>query len=171
VLTGFRASGKTRVGKLLAQRLAWDFLDSDEMLTRRLGCSISAAVARHGWAWFREREERLLRELCGRVRLVLATGGGAILHDQAWRGLRRSAITIWLRAREETLLARLAGDRQSGAQRPSLTGRSPVEEIRDVLRERTPLYRQGSDFAVDTDGRSPKEVVDEIIMQVNRFGP
>ena len=166
VLTGFRATGKSLVGQLLADRLAMVFLDTDTLLCRRIGCSVAECVIEYGWERFRQLEENLLLELSKKSGVVIATGGGAVLHEQAWRSLRHGSASIWLRAEERTIVNRLETDEHSLHQRPSLTGKDPRCEIKQLLEERVPLYRSGADFAVQTDGRTPKELVDEIERQL-----
>ncbi len=160
ILTGYRACGKSLIGRLLAQRLGLDFLDMDKEIEAREGCTVSAMVARHGWPYFRERERLLLAELSTRERLVVASGGGAIMHEEVWQRLRETALVVWLTADTATIAARLAGDAATAGQRPSLTGGNVIREIEGVLAERTPLYEKGSDLAVDTGRRSPAEIVD-----------
>lgn len=161
-LTGYRATGKSAVGRLLASRLGRPFLDMDRLIEERQGCTIKELVAARGWPHFREEERKLLAELAGRAGLVVATGGGAILHRQAWAALRASGLVVWLTADRETICRRLAADAATEGQRPSLTGRDIEEEVAGVLAERTPLYREGSDLAIDTACRSPEEIVREI---------
>jgi len=162
LLTGFRATGKSLVGRLLADRLALDFLDTDALLCHRIGCSVADFVAEQGWDRFREQEKHVLKDLCRRSGVVIATGGGAVLHKQEWEALRSRSAGIWLQADGQTIQHRLAADVLSEQQRPSLTGMEPALEIEAMLSERIPLYLQGSDFAVRTDGRSPGELVEEI---------
>ncbi len=156
ILTGFRATGKTVVGRELAELLGFDFLDTDEELSRRFGTRIADFVASQGWAGFRREEELLLSGLCDRKSLVLATGGGCILHREVWRRLRDNGIVVWLQATRETILHRLQADDRTGAQRPSLTGAALQEEVDALLAERIPLYRAGSDFQVRVEGHSPR---------------
>ncbi len=163
VLTGFRATGKSLVGRRLAHRLGYDFVDTDDVLCRRLGSDVAGFVARHGWERFRREERQLLAELAGRCNLVVATGGGAILHRREWRQLRDRGTVIWLQADPETIVRRIRADRNSAGQRPSLTGRDPAAETVTLLAERTPYYRQGSDLALDTVDRSPAALVEEIL--------
>ncbi len=163
VLTGFRASGKSRVGRLLARELGWRFIDTDDLLCERSGATIARMVETRGWDWFRAREERLLAELAGEKAAVIATGGGAVLHRQSWELLRRGSLVVWLRAAPGILLRRLNADSRSRDQRPSLSGGSVADEVRTLLAERTPLYRQGSDLAVDTDVRAPEAIAREIL--------
>ncbi|HFQ89171.1 MAG TPA: shikimate kinase [Desulfobulbus sp.] len=163
VLTGFRATGKSVLGRELARRLGYGFLDTDELLCRRLGCAVAEYVALHGWQGFREQERLLLAELAGSRELVIATGGGAILHHPQWQRLRQGAVVVWLQADAETIVRRMATDRATAGQRPSLTGADPATETRALLAERTPLYAAGSDLAVDTVGRPPGALVEEIL--------
>lgn len=163
ILTGYRATGKSAVGRLLADRLGRPFLDMDRLLEERQGCTIKELVAARGWPAFREAERQLLLELAGRTGLVIATGGGAILSREAWAALRRSGLVVWLTADRDTICRRLAADAATDGQRPSLTGRSVEEEVAGVLAERELLYREGSDLAIDTGCRPPEKIVDEIV--------
>jgi shikimate kinase len=162
ILTGYRATGKSVVGRMLAERLARAFLDMDRLIEERQGCSIRDLVAARGWPHFREVERKLLEELADRRDLVIATGGGAILHRQAWAALRASGLVVWLTADRQTICRRLASDGATEGQRPSLTGRGIEEEVAGVLAEREPLYREGSDLTIDTACRSVEEIVREI---------
>lgn len=162
VLTGFRATGKTSVGRALARELGYDFLDTDRVLTTRMGCSITEHVARHGWDSFRELEKSLLAELCSRDELVIATGGGAITHSEQWERLAEDSLVVWLRADAATIRARMTKDLKSDTQRPSLTGANPTDEVIELLRERTPMYRSGSHVALDTEGMSIARLVSRI---------
>ena len=163
ILTGFRATGKSLVGRMLANQLGLDFCDTDTLLCERSGLSVREFVDRFGWSDFRQREEQLLLSLRCLSSVVIATGGGVILHEQAWRSLRKKSIIFWLRADCATIEQRLALDENSCHLRPSLTGEDLPEEIRDQLVRRAPLYLRGSDIAIDTDGRSPAELVQEMI--------
>lgn len=166
LLTGFRATGKSLVGQLLADTLDMEFLDTDALLCRRFSCSVTESVGKYGWDRFRQQEEQLLLNLCQRTDVVIATGGGAILHERAWQLLRRQSFCIWLQADETTILQRLRGDDQSEHQRPSLTGEDPGLEVKTLLTERTPLYRKGSDLTLLTDGCTPQGLVDKIKLQL-----
>jgi shikimate kinase len=146
-LVGYRASGKTTVGRLLAERLGWPFVDADRALEQRLGCPIPAWFARAGEASFREREAGCLAELlAGEAPLVLATGGGAVLREANRRLLRsRGGLVVYLEADAPTLQARLRAD---AGGRPSLTGKDVAEEVPMLLEQRVPLYREVAHRAV-----------------------
>ena len=166
VLTGFRATGKTAVGQALARLTGFRFLDTDQELCERMGCSIADAVSQQGWPYFREQERTLLRELPSWQETIIATGGGAILHQDAWEELHRDAFVVWLRTDLSTTLARLALDHKTAAQRPALgrqeDAQNPAQEISAILEEREPLYRVGSDLVLDTEGKTPEELAGEI---------
>jgi len=162
LLTGFRATGKSLIGQLFADRIGWEFLDTDALLCVQTGYTVAAYVEQFGWQRFRQMENRLLLDLCTRTSVVIATGGGAILHEQAWRILRKKSIVIWLDAGVQTIENRLMADAYSKHQRPSLTGEEPHQEIGALVAERAPLYKKGSDFVVMTDGRSPADLIMDI---------
>ncbi len=163
ILTGYRASGKTLVGHILASRLGIGFLDTDAEIQKRQGQSIAEMVAAHGWPFFRALEKKMLAELAGREELVIATGGGAIMHEEEWQRLKESGLVVWLQADPATIGQRLAADAASHGQRPSLTGSDVLAEISDLLATREPFYRKGSHLAVDTVNRSAEEIADQIL--------
>lgn len=158
ILTGYRATGKSTVGRLVAEELGFAFLDTDQELEKRLGRPISTVVAEQGWPFFRQQENELLLELAHRQSTVIATGGGAILHRKAWQRLLASSLVVWLTAPVAVIHQRLMDDAASAGQRPSLTGANILDEVRAVLFEREPLYRQGSHLAIDTTDNDPAAV-------------
>lgn len=158
VLVGFMAAGKTTVGRLLAERLRWDFVDLDERIRERSGRSVPELFAELGEAAFRDEERRAARELLARERCVAAAGGGAFAQPETRALLSQGALTIWLRAGLETLLARLP---QDGA-RPLAANRARIPAL---LAERESSYRL-ADLSVDTDSASPQDVVETIVRLV-----
>jgi shikimate kinase len=164
ILTGFRATGKSSVGKTLAKRLGFDFVDTDKAIEMRQGETIAEMVARGGWELFRSKEKEILQELVVAKNLVIAAGGGAVMHEEAWAELRKNSLAVWLTASPETICARLAEDSATEGQRPSLTDKGTMNEIAMVLKERQELYREGSDLSLSTEGRTPLELA-EIIFQ------
>jgi shikimate kinase len=165
-LIGYRGSGKSTVAPALAARLGWDWIDADVELERRAGRSIRDIFATDGEGEFRRREREVLVDLLRRTRFVLAAGGGAILNPETRRELRQAGPVIWLVASPETLAARLAADPTSATQRPSLTGRNRLDEIKDVLEQREPWYRETATLVVSTENRTMEEIVDEILLQL-----
>lgn len=166
VLIGYRGTGKSAVGRLIADRLDLAFYDADELVEKRGGQSIQEMVAAKGWEFFREREKDVIRELSGIDAAVIATGGGAVLDPENVRLLKRKGRLIWLVADAQTVIARMQADTNSEQRRPSLTGREPADETVAVIAARTPFYREAADLCVDTSGKSPDEIVDEICLEL-----
>lgn len=159
VFTGFRGTGKSAVGRKIAELTGFIFVDTDDTLEQELGCTVCDYVKQAGWPAFREQERRLLSRLAGVRGAVIATGGGAIMHQTEWQGLRQNSWVIWLRAKAATIRQRLDQDCETATQRPSLTGCDPLAEIESVLATREPLYRAGSDVSIETDDRTQEEIV------------
>jgi shikimate kinase len=160
VLIGMRGVGKTAVGRLLADELGRSFVDMDDLIVKRAGMSINDIVSRHGWSYFRELEEKVTAEVTGGPEKVVAAGGGVVTNRQNIQALKKRGIMIWLRARADTLLARIGGD----TGRPQLIpGRSWREDIEVTLAEREPLYDAAADITIDTEGDSPDGVVKTVI--------
>ncbi len=165
-LIGYRGSGKTTVGKLLAERLGWPFLDLDEQLEKRQGQSIRDIFDQHGETGFRRMESAVLKQFCGLQRHVIATGGGAILDANNRETLRNSGRVAWLTADAPTLWRRLQHDPATADRRPNLT-QGGFQEIEQLLRAREPFYRQCADCTVDTANRSPAEAATLILAYLN----
>jgi len=162
ILIGYRATGKTTVGKRLAALLGLRFLDMDHELEKRYGQSIAELVAAQGWPYFRNLEKEMLAELIGNSDQVISTGGGAILHQDIWPRLKASSLVVWLTADQQTICRRLMNDTQTASQRPALTKSDTYAEIAAVLTEREPLYRAGCHFSVDTGVLGIDEIVEMI---------
>jgi shikimate kinase len=167
-LIGYRATGKTTLARLLAERLGWDWIDADVEIERRAGKSIAQIFADDGEPAFRDLEAAVIADLCRRERLVLAAGGGASLRAENRQAMRAAGKVVWLTARPETILARMTGDVTTAARRPSLTDRAPLEEITQLLQKREPVYRESADWVVDTEGRTPRELVEEIVKETGQ---
>lgn len=169
ILIGYRATGKSTLGRALAQRLSYRFFDVDQEIESAQGQTIQRMVEQKGWPFFRKLERSCLESLIPAERMIIAPGGGAILHESVWSRLKERGLVIWLTAPVEILAARLAADTLSASQRPTLTGQDIVLEIKQVLQEREPLYRAGSHFAVDTQ-RPLEELVETILTLWNKSG-
>jgi shikimate kinase len=149
-LVGYRACGKSTVGRLVAARLAWPFIDADTVVEGRLGMPIRQFFAEHGEAAFRDAEtEALAGILAGNRPLVLATGGGAVLRD-ANRALlsAQGGLVVYLHAAADVLQTRL---RHHAGGRPSLTGGNVADEVPQLLAQRDPLYRSTAAAVVEVD--------------------
>ena len=161
VLVGPRGSGKTTVGRRLADWFGCDFADSDEELVRRDGRDIPTIFQQDGEAGFRTLEADVIAVLLARDPLVLATGGGAVTNADTRRRFRDAGEVIYLHADAATLHARTAGD----PNRPPLTDLPAEEEMAAVLAEREPLYREVSGHVVDA-GRAVDDVVNDVLCRL-----
>jgi len=160
VLIGYRGTGKSEVGALLARRLGMAYIGMDAAIVKRAGMSVPEIVAKLGWPHFRDLESAEARELAGRDNLVIDTGGGVIERPENVEVLRQNARVIWLKASVATIVARIQG----GTERPALTaGKSFTDEVAEVLERRTPLYRSAAHDEIDTDPLTPEQVADRII--------
>src|SRR4051812_3809910 len=119
-LIGYRGSGKTTVGRIVADRLGRGFLDADTAVEVTYGQSIRDIFAAEGEAGFREKESAVLGVLCGATRTVIATGGGIVLREENRNLLTRHGFVAWLSADAQTLLARIQADPTTAARRPDL---------------------------------------------------
>ncbi len=163
VLIGYRGTGKSTVGKNLAERLGRDLVSTDAEIIRRARLPVPDIVQRFGWDHFRDLESEVCRDLAGKDRLIIDTGGGAILRQQNVDSLKKNGVLIWLTADVRTITERIGGD----TQRPSLTGaKSFTEEVEEVLRERQPKYKSAANHIIETDRRSVVEVAEAILVLV-----
>jgi shikimate kinase len=162
ILIGFRASGKTSVGKKLSGLLGLPFYDTDMLIRQRTGKTVRQMVLEGGWPAFRQAERAAVASLAGKEEAVIALGGGAVMDPVNVEVLKPRGFFIWLQADEETIQERLKGDRTSAEQRPalSISGNGDEEEI---LRRRIPLYEAIADLTVDTTGVSVEAVAEEIL--------
>jgi shikimate kinase len=166
ILTGYRATGKSSIGKILADMLGFGFIDTDETIEKRQGETITEMVGRGGWDLFRRKEENLLLELARSRNKVIASGGGSVMHERAWSKLRQDALVVWLTADIKTICRRLAADGDTEDQRPPLTEMGTMDEIAMVLSQRQPLYEKSSDITIDTEGKNPEEVAEIILKKL-----
>jgi shikimate kinase len=171
-LIGLPGSGKSTVGRQLARRLSAHFVDSDQLIEQRLGCSIREYFEREGEDAFRDAEQAVLADAVARVvkddkQQVLATGGGAVLRAANRQLLKASGQVVYLRATPEDLLRRLRHDRN----RPLLQVGDPLQRLRDLFALRDPLYRETAHFHVDTGRPSVASLVNMICSQIELGGP
>ena len=163
VLVGLRCSGKTTVGSLVAAKLGWEFLDADEELVKRAGRSIADIFATDGEPFFRKLEKDVLADLCRREKLVLATGGGAVLDPENVSTMREGALVVHLDAPVDVLWTRMQTDPATGVQRPALTDLDGRAEMAAVAAKRAELYKAARHVVVDTDRLGPEKAAGAII--------
>jgi shikimate kinase len=153
-LVGMMGAGKTTVGRMLARRLKLRFVDSDHEIEARCGVKIPVIFEIEGEAGFRAREAQAIAELTQLDGIVLATGGGVVLAPDNRRRLAERGTVVYLRATPEHLYERVRQDRN----RPLLATGNPLARLRELYRERDPLYREVADLVVDT-GRQSVQVL------------
>ena len=164
-LIGYRGSGKTSIGGHVARRLGWEFADSDAIVTAAANMTIKEIFDRHGEEYFRMLESTAVKDLCKWDDAVIALGGGAVMREENREAMRQSGFpVIYLRADAQTLHDRIHGDPQTQATRPSLTqlGGS-VDEVRELLAKRLPVYRDICTHEIDVTNLSIKEAADQIV--------
>ena len=168
-LIGFRATGKSSVGKALAGRLGRPFKDLDTEITTVLGQDIHSWVKTRGWESFRQLETELLFTLAGQKGLVVACGGGVVAREQNRECLRQHFFVIWLQASLETIQRRLLEDPRSALLRPPLTELPLQEEIETLLWQRTPWYEEIADLILATDAAGPAELAEAIAVGYEKW--
>ncbi len=162
VLTGFMGTGKTAVGRQLADRLRVPFVDLDVEISKKAGKSIPDLFAQEGEAAFRKLESAAITEIAQKDRMVIATGGGALLDEVNRKALEKNAVLVCLRARTDTLLGRIKEDRT----RPLLAGEHLEQKLERLLKERKAIYDL-CPVQVDTDNKTLSQVVEEITQKVS----
>jgi shikimate kinase len=165
-LVGLPGSGKTTVGRQLARRLRLSFVDSDQVLEQRLGCSIRDYFAREGEACFRDMEEQAIDDLTRLHEGVLSTGGGVVLRAANRAHLHERSQVIYLRTTPEEVFRRLRHDQN----RPLLQVDDPLQRLHELYETRDPLYRETAHFVVDTGRPSLATLVNMILMQLELAG-
>ncbi|MGH2458490.1 MAG: shikimate kinase [Chloroflexota bacterium] len=161
VLIGFSGTGKSSVGRLLADRLDWPFIDTDDLIVERFGKAIGAVFRDQGEAAFRAAERDAVAIACAGARRVISLGGGAPVDPDNRARLGDRNLVVRLDALPETIFDRLTRGR-SGEERPMLAGADPLARIRALLEARTEAYAI-ADLTVDTEGRTTDDVVGTIL--------
>lgn len=151
---------------MLAQNLAMEFVDLDKFIIQHEGRTIRDMVADCGWDFFRKIEKELLLKISRQKKQVIATGGGAVLHQDIWPQIMTSGLVVWLKANIATVQDRLLKDQNSATQRPSLTGNDPITEAEETMRIREPLYQKSSHLMINTEQPIGK-IIETTVKQVD----
>ncbi len=159
-LIGFMGAGKTSVGRLVAEQLHFDYLDTDELIQSRTGRTITEIFSTDGEPAFRKMEQELVAELAARTKTVIATGGGLPVNPQNLAGLKTHALVVCLWASPEKIWERV----KNQTHRPLLQDADPQKKIRDLLAAREPFYKQ-ADVLLNTELRSIREVAQQVVHQ------
>ena len=170
VLTGYRCTGKTTIGEILAEKLGWPLVDTDTLVQERAGRSIQEIVAAGGWEDFRRRERETIADVAARDSRVISAGGGAVLDEENAKALRARGRVVLLTAAPETIWERMKADPKTAAERPNLTDLGGIAEIRNLLAERRPKYLAACHYEIQTDRFSPEETAGRILAWIKVNG-
>ena len=163
ILTGFMGSGKTTVGKLLSERYGYTFIDTDQYIEEKCGCTIAELFSKKGESYFRQLETDILKELnASLTHAVLSAGGGLPLREENAAELATLGTVIYLQITPEEVISRLSGDNT----RPLLSGDDPEQKVRDLLTYRIPLYERAADLTIPVTKLTPEYIVEEIISKL-----
>ena len=168
VLIGYRCTGKTAVGKRIAERLGLPFYDTDELIQGQSGKTVKDIVDEGGWDAFRAEERAVIKQLTSLEDAVIAAGGGAVMDAANREVLRRTGTCVWLIADERTIVERMQNDHASAAQRPPLSDDGLEKETEKILGTREPVYQEVADCIVDTADKGIDAVVDEVCAALDR---
>lgn len=159
-LIGFMGTGKTSVGRLVAEQLRFEFLDTDDLIQTRTGRTITDIFTKDGEPAFRVLERQIVIELAQRNKTVISTGGGLPTIEENLAALKTHALVVCLWASAEKIWERV----RNQSHRPLLHDPDPQKKIHDLLEVRKPFYHQ-ADVLINTDLRSPREVAQQIVLQ------
>jgi len=174
ILIGYRATGKTTLARVLAEHLNFPWYDSDELIESRFGKSIARIFAEEGEPVFRDTEAEEIEKILldsnrARQKIVLATGGGAILRKSTRSFLKEHGFVAWLTASRETIYRRMIQDATTTERRPDLTNLPAEEEIVHLLEKRKPFYEETAHLMVDTDNRTTENLAGQILRSYLQF--
>ncbi len=164
VLVGFMGSGKTSIGRLVAQRLGFQFVDTDAVIVERAGMQIPEIFERHGEAWFRAQETTTLRSMSILNRAVISTGGGIVVRPANHALLRDRGFVVWLTASEDVIFERVSRNKK----RPLLHTANPRETMHKLLTERRHLYEAVAQYTLDTTTLAHESTASALIAEARR---
>lgn len=160
ILIGYRGSGKTTVGRKLADRLWQKYVDLDDLVVKTAGKSIREIFEQNGEPHFRDLETEALREALKLPDIVLGLGGGTVMREEnRWMIKAAGQKVIYLRCSAEELLRRTQADPRTAENRPNLTAAGGLEEIQQLLAQREPVYREVMDLELDVTRLTPDEAM------------
>ena len=164
VFIGFMGSGKTSIGRLVAQRLGFRFIDTDAVIVERVGMPIAEIFAQHGEAWFRDQETAALHSLEVLDRVVISTGGGIVLREENRTLLGELGMVVWLTASEDVIFERVSRNKK----RPLLQTADPRATVHELLEQRRPLYEEAAQLTLDSTALAHSAVADTVIAEAGR---
>jgi shikimate kinase len=161
VFIGFMGSGKTSIGRLVARKLGFQFVDTDAVIVERVGMQVPEIFAEHGEAWFRDQETSALESMAILNRSVISTGGGIVLREENRALLPNLGFVVWLTASEEVIFERVSRNKR----RPLLQTADPRQTVHDLLAKRLEFYQSVSRFTLDTTVLSHENAAEAIVAE------
>ena len=162
-LVGFMGTGKTAVAKALARRLNKEFIELDSLIQEKAGKGIPAIFQQDGEPAFRRLETEVTEQVAGRKNAVIAGGGGIVLNQINIEHLKKECVIVYLTASPEIILKRTAGAKNK---RPLLEVADRAQRVRELLKQRQPLYERAADITIDTSGLNTNSVAEQIISEL-----
>ena len=147
----------------MAERLRMRFVDIDDLVEKSHGASIREIVESLGWEHFRTMEKAAIQEISRQNGFIIAPGGGAVLDPESARSLKNSGLVVWLKAEPEVLAERMKSDPQTISNRPTLTGKGALAEIKEVMSSRDSIYKKAANIELDTSTLDLEAVVDRVV--------
>ena len=169
ILIGYRCTGKTSVGKKIAEQLGIPFFDTDEIIQKHTGNSIREIVDEKGWDAFRAEERATIKKLSSLTDGIIAAGGGSVMDAENRKALKQDGLCVWLTADVSTIVARMKNDRTTTTQRPPLSDGGLERETVEILEAREPFYQEMADCIVDTAGKGIDAVIDEVCSELAHY--
>ena len=167
ILVGFMGTGKTTVGRRVSGKLNMDFYDNDEYIKKCEGMSVAEVITKKGTKYFEGAQRFAVQNICENKNALIATGGGTLADEKCREIIFKNGITVWLRAKPETICENLANSRNKRAE---LTGKTP-EEITQIIECYSHDYEK-SDIIIDVDENTHRDidaVVDKVVAQINIY--
>jgi len=161
-LIGYRCTGKSTIGKLVAGLMARDFIDTDRILEEQFQTTIEETVNRNGWDYFRQKEKQALFATTRYSNPVVATGGGIVMDPENRNFIQSNGVCVWLYADSTTIVQRILSDSKNQGSRPNLTSHSLTQETLNMLELRNPLYEKLGLIKIDTSSHSLKQAAEII---------
>lgn len=161
ILTGFMGTGKSEIGRILSKKLGLKLIDVDSEIEARQKMTITEIFKQCGEQGFRDIESEVIKTIADKENAVISTGGGAVLRQENIDHLRKKGIIICLMASPETILQRTGRNKD----RPLLQVENPLQKIKELIEFRKPYYEK-ADLMIDTEGKNPREIADEIMDKI-----
>jgi len=158
ILIGFMGTGKSSIGKLLAQKLKWNFVDTDSLIGKSAGMTISEIFTKKGEPKFRDMESDILQQVLSKENQVISTGGGIVLREENMNRMKQNGIIIALSATPEIIFARTRHRKT----RPVLGDEPTLDRVKEILNFRSSLYAQ-ADFSINTSALSKDKIITLIL--------